>query len=130
LLRGLLDQGEPALRLLAMIAREVRLLLIARECLDTSLRGAFRADLSYPNFQSRVLPRVDEETQMAFGKAHPFVLYKRFQDASRLQAAALRRALQRLADIDRRLKSTRTDAALLLESFVIDWCRPQAARHS
>src|SRR5205814_489571 len=62
LLRGLLEQGEPALRLLAMLAREVRLLLIARECLDTSLRGSFRPDVSYTVFQTRVLPRIDAET--------------------------------------------------------------------
>ncbi len=122
LLRGLLGQGEPALRLLAMIVREVRLLLIARECLDTTLRGDFRPDLPYPAFQSRVLPRIDAETLGAFGKAHPYVVYKRFQDAARFGAARLRKAIVELAEIDARLKSTRTDSGLLLEAFVIRWC--------
>ena len=87
LLRGLIEQGEPPLRLLAMIAREVRLLLIARECLDDALRGQWRADIQFNVFQSRVLPQVDADTLEAFGKAHPFVLYRRFQDAARLRAA-------------------------------------------
>lgn len=123
LLRDLMKQGEPALRLLAMIARETRLLLVARECLDGSLRGLFRPDLPYPAFQSRVLPKIDPETMAAFGKAHPFVIFKRLQDAARLSSQSLRRALIRLSDIDLRLKSTRTDPALLLEQFVVDWCR-------
>jgi DNA polymerase-3 subunit delta len=122
LLRGLIAQGEPPLRLLAMIAREVRLLLIARECLDDTLRGQWRSDIQFNLFQSRVLPQIDAGTLAAFGKAHPFVLYRRFQDAARLRAAALRSTLRRLADLDARLKSSRGDPALLLEALVIDWC--------
>jgi DNA polymerase III delta subunit len=126
LLRGLIEQGEPPLRLLGMIAREVRLLLAARECLDDALRGKWRSDLQFNVFQSRLLPLVDAETLDVFGKAHPFVLYRRFQDAARLSAAALRTALCTLAELDARLKSSRGDSMLLLESFVIDWCRAGA----
>ena len=68
LLRGLIRQGEPPLRLLAMIAREVRLLLLARECIDQGLRGVWRPDLTFNVFQSRVVPRLDPETVSAFGK--------------------------------------------------------------
>jgi DNA polymerase-3 subunit delta len=123
LLRGLFAQGEPPLRLLAMIARELRLLLVARECLDTTLRGQWRADLQFNVFQSRVLPHLDAATLEAFGKAHPFVLYRRLQDAGRIEARALRAALVQLSDLDRSLKSSRSDPALLMEAFVIQWCR-------
>ena len=126
-LRDLLAHGEPPLRLLAMIARELRLLLVARECLDGSARGVWRADLPFNAFQSRVLPRLDDDTKKAFGNAHPFVVYKRMQDAARASAVGLRAALVRLSELDRRLKSSRSDPALLLEAFVIDWCRAAAA---
>jgi DNA polymerase III delta subunit len=126
-LRGLIEQGEPPLRLLGMMAREVRLLLTARECLDDALRGKWRSDVQFNVFQSRVLPLVDADTLEAFGKAHPFVLYRRFQDAARLSAAALRTALCTLAELDARLKSSRGDPALLLEAFVIEWCRRAGA---
>jgi DNA polymerase-3 subunit delta len=128
LLRGLLAQGEPPLRLLAMIAREVRLLLVARECLDGALRGAWRGDLPFNVFQSRTLPRIDPETADAFGKAHPFVLYRRFQDAARVDSRSLRQALVQLSDLDLRFKSSRGDPALLLEVFLIDWCRSAPRR--
>jgi len=122
LLRGLLAQGEPPLRLLAMVARELRLLLVARECLDDTLAGTWRAELNFGAFQARVLPHVDPATREAFGNVHPFVLYRRFQDAARIRASALRRALIQLSDIDLQLKSSRRDAAMLLEAFVLDWC--------
>lgn len=128
LLRDLLDQGEPPLRLLAMIAREARLLLLARECLDGSLRGKWRAGLAFNVFQDRVLPHLDADTRQAFGTAHPFVLYRRLQDAARIDAAAVREALVKVADLDVRLKSSRSDPAILLEAFVVDWCRAPAAR--
>lgn len=122
LLRGLFEQGEPPLRLLAMIVRELRLLLVARECLDDSLRGTWRGDLPFNVFQGRVIPHIDADTMAAFGKVHPFVLYRRLQDAGRLTARMLRRALVRLSDLDLRFKSSRSDPGLLLEAFVIEWC--------
>jgi len=123
LLRGLLEQGEPPLRLLAMIARELRLLLVARECLDDSLRGKWRGNLPFNVFQTRLLPLLDADTRQAFGNAHPFVVYKRLQDAARMDTRALCEALVRLSDLDAQLKSSRSDPALLLEAFVIAWCR-------
>jgi DNA polymerase-3 subunit delta len=130
LLRGLLEQGEPPLRLLAMIARELRFLLVARECLDDILRGIWRPDLSFKVFQSRVLPQLDVEILAACGNAHPFVLYRRFQDAARVDGRLLRAALVNVSDLDLRLKSSRGDAAMLLEAFVIEWCLGRRLRAS
>ncbi|MFI5397137.1 MAG: DNA polymerase III subunit delta [Candidatus Binatia bacterium] len=127
LLRGLIRQGEPPLRLLAMVAREVRLLLVARECLDEELDGKWRPDTSFNVFQTRILPHLDAGSRQVFGNAHPFVLYRRFQDAVRISARTLRNALVQLSELDTRLKSSRGDPAILLESFVIDWCRTGSA---
>jgi len=123
LLRGLFEQGEPPLRLLAMVARELRMLLTARECLEDSLRGRWRSNLAYNEFQSRILPAIDAETQASFGKSHPFVLYRRFQDASHVPAADLRAALIQLSELDLRLKSTPGDPKIQVEAFVLEWCR-------
>ena len=122
LLRGLIRQGEPPLRLLAMIARETRLLLVARECIDQTLRGTWRQDLPFNLFQSRIVPKLDAETVEAFGKAHPFVLYRRFQDAAQLSVDVLRHALVQLSALDVQFKSSQGVPGLLLEAFVIDWC--------
>lgn len=123
LLRNLLGQGEPPLRLLAMVAREVRQLLAARDAMDGPLASTWRRGTQFSAFQSRVLPAIDEATKQLFGKVHPFVLFRRFQDAERHDARRLRRALIDLADIDMRFKTGRGDPVLLLESFLIAWCR-------
>jgi DNA polymerase-3 subunit delta len=120
---GLLDQGEPPLRLLAMIAREIRLLLIARESLESALRDRWQRGMSFDSFQSKVAPHIDESTKRAFGNSHPFVLFRRYQDAAGISAAVLRAALVRLSELDLQLKSSVADPSLLMESFVIDWCR-------
>lgn len=124
LLRGLFAQGEPPLRLLAMVAREVRLLLTARECLDQTFAGRWRPDTPFNVFQARLLPSIDPATREVFGAAHPFVLYRRFQDSARIPAGVMRRALTHLSDLDIRMKSSRGDPAMLLEAFILDWCRP------
>jgi DNA polymerase-3 subunit delta len=120
---GLFEQGEPPLRLLAMIAREIRMLLVARETLETQLRGRWRRNMNYNAFQSAVLPHIDEAAKRAFGNAHPFVLFRRFEDAAGVTVAVLREAIVRLSALDLQLKSSAGDAELLLEAFVLDWCR-------
>lgn len=122
-LRALFAQGEPPLRLVGLLAREFRLLLVARECLATQLRGKWTSGIRFDAFQSKVLPAVDAATRAAFGNAHPFVLFKRFQDAARIELKLLRAALIELAEIDLRLKSTPNDAATVIEVFALRWCR-------
>lgn len=103
------------------------MLLLARESIDADLGGRWR-DLQFNAFQANVLPRIGAETRQAFGNAHPFVLYRRFQDAAHTGARVLRDTLARLADLDLRLKSSRAEPALLLEAFVIHWCRGKGSR--
>jgi DNA polymerase III subunit delta len=125
LLHDLLAQGDHPLRLLAMIAREVRFLLAARDCLDGPLAGKWRAGISYATFQSHLLPLLGELGEAAFGKMHPFRIYKYIGDAARIPSARLRRALIELAELDNKFKSSRGDPAMLLETFVLDLCRPR-----
>jgi len=122
-LRGLLAQGEPPLRILALVARELRLLLVARECIAELGPNRWRRGMAYPAFQSKILPAIDAETMAAFGKPHPFALFRRFEDASRTSVTALRRALVELATLDSRFKSSGGDQGILLESFVVGFCR-------
>lgn len=122
-LKRLFEQGEPPLRLVAMMAREVRLLLVARECLESRLRGFWQQGIAYNVFQSKVMPHLDEASKRAFGNAHPFVLFRRFQDAAAIRAPVLREALMRLSALDLQLKSSAGNPRLLVEAFVLDWCR-------
>ena len=126
LLRGLFDQGEHPLRLLALIARELRLLLLARECLTDTLAGAWTSRTSFPVFRDRLLPLLSDAQREAFGGLHPYALYQYVQNASRSSTEALQRGVLALHQLDIKLKSTSTDPRLRLEAFVLDMCRSQA----
>lgn len=122
LLRGLFAQGEHPLRLLSVVAREIRLLLLARDCLSTTLAGQWNPRLQYPAFQQKLLPLISEEQREAFGKIHPYVLFLCLQNASRFGTAVLQRAMLRLQELDIKMKSSPADPRILLEGFVLNLC--------
>ncbi len=119
LLRGLFAQGEPPLRLLAMIAREVRILLAAREILSTTLARSWSDRTHFNAFRDQMLPAIPDEQKQAIGGAHPYVLYLALQNASRTTSARLERALIDLHELDIALKSSNTDPRVRLEAFVL-----------
>jgi DNA polymerase III delta subunit len=123
LLRGLFAQGEPALRLLAMITREIRTLLAAREILSTSLSRSWSAGTQYDRFRDSMLPQIPDEQKQLVGGAHPYVLFLALQNASRTSAERLERALLDLHELDVALKSSRTDPQIRLEAFVLAFAR-------
>jgi DNA polymerase-3 subunit delta len=124
LLRSLFEQGDHPLRLLALIARELRILLLAKDCLAT-LGSAWTRQTQFAVFRDRLFPRLSEEERQGFGGVHPFVVYLALQNASGVATIALQRAMLRLQELDVKFKSTGTDPRLLLESFVLDICGNQ-----
>jgi DNA polymerase-3 subunit delta len=122
-LRALFAQGEHPLRLLSLIARELRLLLLARDCLRGSLAGSWTPRTTYNTFRDRLLPRLGEDEKAALGNVHPFVLYQCLQNASRMSGAHLQRGMLALQELDIAFKSTPTDPRIRLEAFVLDFCR-------
>lgn len=126
LLRALFEQGEHPLRLLAVIARELRLLLLARDCLSGSLAGVWTARTQYTAFRDRLLPALDAGEREALGNVHPYVLYQCLQNASRTTTRALQRGILGLQALDVLFKSTACDPRLRLEAFVLDMCRERS----
>jgi len=100
-LRDLLVRGEEPLRILGMLARQVRLLLRAKELL---------AESRAPGEMSRLLgiPRM--------------FLSEILEGAKIASVAGLERGLVRLLDLDRALKSSGKGQSLYLELAVIDLC--------
>ena len=123
LLRDLFEQGEHPLRLLSVIARELRLLLLAHDCLRGSLGGSWTARTTYNTFRDTLLPRLAEDEKAAIGTLHPFVLYQCLQNAARTPTARLQQGILDLQALDVAFKSTATDPRLRLEAFVLDFCR-------
>ncbi|MBA4397854.1 MAG: DNA polymerase III subunit delta [Syntrophus sp. (in: bacteria)] len=120
ILGDLLNQGDPPLKILAMLAREIRTLLQAKLLLETGSRIAFKAGLDYGAFQKNIFPKVKE--RLGAATPHPYVIYQTLGRAGRFSRKSLIQHLATLADMDLALKSTAKDARLMLERFMIQVC--------
>ncbi len=107
-----LDAGEPPLRILALVARQVRLLTLTRGLADAGAGPRdYAARLPVPSF---VVPKLQRQ-------------------ARRFTMATLIEAVSGLAALDAAIKTGRIDAGLALDVFVCALCsgeRPYAPRPS
>lgn len=95
-------------RLLGLLTGEIRRMLLLRFLLDDRTVG-FSSGMSFPAFESRVLPRLLE----AHGKSgrplvqgKPFGIYKLAERSAPFRTEELARALARAADVDVQLKNS------------------------
>jgi DNA polymerase-3 subunit delta len=120
-LHRLLSQGEPALRLLATIAGEIRKLLIARQLIEGELRFKWKSQMSFNQFQGSVLPNgAPLLTRSAYGD------YMCFQRADHFRITELLRYLELICQTDIRLKSSGGAPARVMERLVLQMCRADA----
>lgn len=101
LLHQFLANNEHPLRILALVVRQIRLLLQTRALLDAGVSG--------PGLESR-LP------------VAPFIARKLAGQARRFSTAFLEAALRRLLEIDSQIKTGRIDGVLALDLFVVGVC--------
>jgi DNA polymerase-3 subunit delta len=97
MLDSLLSAGESPIGIVAMMARQCRQLLSAKDCM------AQRMDAREIGAKLQVLP---------------FLLDKFMRQARAADAATLKKTYIRLAEADRRLKSSSVDGRLLLEQVI------------
>ena len=102
----LLEEGEPPLKILALVDRLVGQLRVAREVQAGSSRGRGGANLA------RVLG------------VPPYAVKSLTEAARRFDRQGLAKALRTLAKTDRILKSSALPARLVLESLTIALCAP------
>lgn len=105
LIDGMLLSGEPALRILAMIARHFRILTKLK---DPSLRSGSRND-----------------TARAVGVT-PYFLKDYQRDAGRFSISELDQVRTRLLEVDSSLKSSGLSDRVVLESLLMDICMKPA----
>ena len=102
LLHGLLDDGEPPLRLFGMVARQVRILIQVSELRDQGLT------------QQEITARL---------KLHPFVVKKGLAQARNFDMAQLEAAHRHLVETDWSIKTGRAEPVLALDMLVVDLAR-------
>jgi DNA polymerase-3 subunit delta len=101
LLHGLLDDRREPLYLLAMLARQVRILIQVSE------------------LQKQ---RLNKQKMVSRLKLHPFVIEKGLAQARNFEMAQLESAHQRLVETDLLIKTGKLDGVLALDLLVVDLC--------
>ncbi len=119
-LKDLLDQGDPPLMILAILAREVRLLLHARLLLNSGQLAAYRSGMDYSRFQKSVYPEIQQMPGPPL--PHPYVLYQALTHTPRFTEKHLAELLDSLVDIDLATKTSAKDLRLMLERFLLQVC--------
>ena len=102
LLHRLLDEGEPPLRLLAMLARQIRILIQLREVAERE---------TDPREMARQL------------RLHPFVVHKGLSQARNFELDQLEAAHERVVQTDWAIKSGRSEPVLALDMLVVGLTR-------
>jgi len=76
------------------------------------------------SFSARILPRL-KETPLPepFSKAHPYVLFNTLKSARNFSQEEIIKALEKLQETDRVLKTTGVTPSFLLEDFIFFLCR-------
>ncbi len=115
----LLAQGEHPLKLLAILASEMRKLVMARQLIDRELHGVWRRGMSYEQFQ-----RILTQNNGPFVMRNPYADYMCFQRAEQFSLDELMVYMRRIFETDLRLKSTGSSPRLVLERLILDMCLP------
>jgi len=127
-LRSLMTQRETAPQVLGMLASEIRGLIVARGALERQLEGNIDPRMSFPAFQSRVLPLLakpvegDDGSAAALLKMKPFRAFKLLTGATRFSLPGLVRCLEAMHETDLALKTSGHPEALLMEQLLITIC--------
>lgn len=129
-LNELLDRGTNHAQILSMIAREIRLLLHGKLYLTAGILKTFNRNMDYNSFQRSTFPGLKILAQAKnrtggkhLASMHPYVVYNTLRSADRFTVEGLVNHLEDLASIDRAMKTTACDSKLLLERFLINFCR-------
>ena len=121
-LTRLLTHGDHPLKILAVLAGEVRRLLAARSLLERELRGLWKSSLTFPQFQASVLS--NGQPLLTRNAYADYMLLQRAQNFTTLE---LLDTLSEIRDADIRLKSSSTPPARVLERLILDVCLGKTA---
>ena len=124
-LENLLIGGEAPLKINNMIARQVRLLLQAKDFLSDESGRKFNASCSYPYFQKafdqtigKLKEKYRKDSYNLFS-SHPFFVYKVLNLALRWSQGALLGSFKLLQNADIDIKSTSTEEKVILQKLIL-----------
>ncbi|MCZ6677372.1 MAG: DNA polymerase III subunit delta, partial [Candidatus Poribacteria bacterium] len=136
-LHSVLDGGEPPIKVNALIARQIRLMLQAKLLVD---KGELKSTAGRMNYQSfvdtvfkplgvKMAHLLPDSAQINLLKQNPYAAYKMIQAIPHFSTEELIQGLEKTLDADIQLKSSQLDEACILEQLVYELCdKPDARR--
>ena len=135
-LHSILNSGEPPIKVNALIARQIRLMLQAKLLVENGNLKPTVVRMSFQNFTDSVFKRLAGElskllpqsAQLNLFKQNPYAAFKVIQSIPYFGVEELTKALQKTLDADVHLKSSYLDAESILEELVFELCAKSSAR--
>lgn len=129
-LHSVLDSGEPPIKVNALIARQVRLMLQAKLLVEKGDLKPTVGRLNYQAFVDTVFKPLAEKmsnllpqsAQINFLKQNPYAAYKVIQSLPYFGTDELIQGLEGTLDADIQLKSSALDSKSILEQLVYELC--------
>jgi len=136
-LHRLIRSGEAPIKINALIARQVRLLLQARLLVEERLLQEDAGRSNYKIFNQRVFQplaekvrhRLPNNAQLNLLKQNPYAAYKVVQALRFFDQMELENAMAIVLQTDIDLKSSSLPAEQILEELICDLCRRSSNRH-
>ena len=136
-LHSVLNSGEPPIKVNALIARQIRLMLQAKLLVENGNLKPTVVRMSYQNFNDTVFKRLARElsnllpqsAQLNLFKQNPYAAFKVIQAIPYFGIEELTKALEKTLNADIHLKSSNLDAESILEQLVYELCaKPSVGR--
>ncbi len=135
-LHSVLDSGEPPIKVNALIARQIRLMLQAKllvekgELKPTVVRLSYQAfvDTVFKLLADKLSNLLPQSAQINLFKQNPYAAYKVIQSIPYFGAEELAQALEKTLDADTQLKSSYLDPESILDQLVYELCAKSSIR--
>jgi len=122
-LNSLLQNNVHPLQVLAVVANQIRKLILAKDFVRSKSGSGWQQDFSFARFQKTLLPKLEEhESALLTSNVHPYAVYMTFRQSSNYTMRELTMALELLLDTDIRLKTYGQEAKFVLENAILRIC--------
>ena len=131
-LHDVLITGEPPIKINSLIIRQFRLSLQAKLVMNQADLQPITKRTSYSVFTNKVFKplssieeitnKLPESKQFNILLQHPYAAYQVFKSANSFDQAELLVALEKILQVDTKLKTSDVDPSILLEQLVCELC--------
>jgi len=128
-LHRLLNDGEPPIRINAMIIRQIRLMLQAKLLVEQEIIKSSAVRMRYDDFKnyfsklpSSASQQLPESRQHNLLKQNPYAAYKILQSIDQFSTDELIKYMEILLKADIQLKSSESSPKTVLEQVIFDLC--------